>query len=80
MRWISIALSLLTLPLMFLILPVLVFPPAAFITGWIAFRRSKQAAGANWTVWRAAANAIPMVLAVLCGAQAWWILSTQYHV
>lgn len=79
MRWLSIALSLLTLPLLFLVLPALVFPPAALVTGWISYRRSKHRAGSHWTPLRAAVNAIPMVLALLCGALAWWILATQYR-
>ncbi|WP_284337363.1 hypothetical protein [Comamonas sp. NoAH] len=79
MRWISLSLSFLTLPLMFLILPALVFSPAALVTGIIAWQRARQSASAQWNIWLAALNAIPIVLALLVGGLAWWILSTQYR-
>lgn len=79
MRWLSIALSLLTLPLLFLVLPGFVFPPAAAVTGWLAYRRARQQAGGQWNALRATLHALPIVLAGLVGALAWWLFATQYQ-
>jgi len=79
MRTASVILSLLTLPLLWLMLPVLLFPPAALWLGFKGYRRAKTRAGRHWRLPHQLLNALPMVLALVVGALAWYILLTGYQ-
>lgn len=74
----SLVLSLLTLPTLFLMLPVFVFPPAAFVCGYLGYRRAVQQApqAAGWG--KRVLYALPMLLALAVFTFAFWLITTQY--
>jgi hypothetical protein len=79
MRTASVILSLLTLPLLWLVLPVLLFPPAALWLGLVGYRRARARSGRHWRRAQQLLNALPMVLALAVGAMGWYILTTGYQ-
>lgn len=79
MIWISVLLSLLSLPLLWLVLPVLVMPPAAFVCGFIAFKRAVLQAPEPVGLFMGTLHALPMLLAVAVFALEAWMISTGYR-
>lgn len=78
MRTASVILSLLTFPLLWLMLSALLFPPAAFLLGLKGYRRARARAGWNWRRPQQLLNALPMVLALVVGILAWYLILTGY--
>lgn len=76
MVWTSILLSLLSLPLVWLIVPALIFTPIAFVLGLAAFiRAARRRPGAL----RLSAYALPMLLAVAVFWMQLWLVNTGYR-
>ena len=78
MIWTSIALSLLSLPLLWLVLPIFIMPPAALICGIVAWKRARQKAPDGLSLGRQLLYALPVLLAIAVGIFEFWILSTGY--
>lgn len=72
MLWISVALSLLTMPLIWLLIPGLLFPPLALVLAWLGWRRHLAQGRRNYLY------ALPMLLALAAGGLSWYVLSTGY--
>lgn len=75
----SVLLSLFTLPLLWLVLPLFVMPPAALICGWIGFKRAVLQAPEPLSLPLQLLYALPMVLAVVVLGLAFWIMATGYR-
>ncbi len=74
----SLALSLLTYPALFLILPVLVLPPVALYFGFQFFRRTVKARPDLPWVFRLLA-ALPMGVAIWMFLICWNVIATGYR-
>ena len=78
MVWTSILLSLLSLPLLWLIVPALIFTPVAFVLGLAALIRAARRRPKPSAL-RLAAYALPMLLAVAVFWMQLWLVSTGYR-
>ena len=74
----SVLLSLLSLPLLWLVLPILVMPPLALLLGWMGFKRAVLQATEPVSAIMAVLYALPMVLAVVVLVAELWIMNTGY--
>ena len=61
----SVLLSLLSLPLLWLVLPIFIMPPLAFYCGWAGFRRAVLQSPEPVSTAMQLLYALPMVLAVV---------------
>ena len=75
----SVALSLLSLPLLWLVLPIFVMPPAALVCGWIGFKRAVLLAHEPLSLPLQLLYALPMALAVAVFVLELWIMATGYQ-
>lgn len=74
----SILLSLLSLPLLWLVLPIFVMPPLAFYLGWIGFKRAVLQAPEPVGTFMTVLYALPMALAIAVLVTELWIMNTGY--
>ncbi|MDR0215378.1 MAG: hypothetical protein LBJ15_15405 [Comamonas sp.] len=74
----SILLSLLSLPLLWLVLPIFVMPPLAFYLGWVGFKRAVLQAPESVGTFTAMLYALPMALAIAVLVAELWIMNTGY--
>ena len=78
MVWTSILLSLLSLPLVWLIVPALIFTPIAFVLGLAAFIRAARRRPKPGAL-RLSAYALPMLLAIAVFWMQLWLVNTGYR-
>ena len=74
----SVLLSLLSLPLLWLVLPIFVMPPLAFYLGWVGFKRAVLQAPEPVSTVMQVLYALPMVLAVTVLVLELWTMNTGY--
>ena len=74
----SVLLSLLSLPLLWLVLPIFVMPPLAFLLGWMGFKRAVLQAAEPVSAIMVVLYALPMMLAVVVLVAELWIMNTGY--
>lgn len=74
----SVLLSLLSLPLLWLVLPIFVMPPLAFYCGLVGFKRAVLQAVEPVSLVMQVLYALPMVLAVVVLVLELWIMNTGY--